>query len=270
MANRERPSATMRMFGSQLKMWRKRAGVSREQLAEESDYSVDMVSAVERGTRMPPTTMIRAAEGLCGAGPFLQDAADKIVVNKFPDWFEEYVQYETDAVSLGLYENHVVPGLFQTEAYARAVFLNEYPRLDDDEIERRFAARMERQKLLTRTPPAMISAVIEEVMLHRRIGGREVMRGQVARLVAIAEMRHVEVQVMPTRRESHAGLDGPMYLVETSDHLRLAYSEGQKGSVLISDPKEVSALNQRYAMLRSQALTSEDSLSLLKQTLGEL
>ena len=260
----------MRMFGSQLKMWRTRAGVSREQLGEESGYSPDMVCAVEQGNRMPPVSVIRAAEDLCGAGPFLRDAADKIVVNKFPDWFEEYVQYEADAVCLGMYENHVVPGLFQTEEYARAVFLNDYPRLDDEEIEERVAARMARQSLLSRTPRPMISAVIEEVMVHRWVGGREVMRGQVVRLVEIAEMRHVELQIMPTRRETHAGLAGPMYLVETRDQLRLAYSEVQKGSVLLSDPKEVSALNQRYAMLRSQALSPEDSLSLLRTTLGEL
>ncbi|MGW7516971.1 helix-turn-helix domain-containing protein [Streptomyces sp. NPDC054796] len=270
MAKKERPSATMRMFGSQLKMWRTRAGVSREQLGEESGYSPEMVSAVERGLRKPPVTVIRAAEDLCGAGPFLQDAADKIVVSRFPDWFEEYVEYEADAASLGLYENHVVPGLFQTEEYGRAVFLNEYPRLDDDEIERRLAARLERQALLSRTPTPMISAVIEEAMLHRWIGGREVMREQIARLVEIAEMRHVEVQVMPTRRETHVGLAGPMYVVETTDQRRLAYSEVQKGSVLISDPEVVSVLNQRYAMLRSQALTPEDSLSLLRTTLGEL
>lgn len=270
MAYKERPSATMRMFGSQLKMWRTRAGVSREQLGEESGYSPDMVCAVEQGNRMPPVSVIRAAEDLCGAGPFLRDAADKIVVNKFPDWFEEYVQYEADAVCLGLYENHVVPGLFQTEEYARAVFLNEYPRLDEDEVEQRLAARMARQALLSRTPLPMISAVIEEVTLHRWIGGREVMRGQIARLVEIAEMRHVEVQVMPTRCESHTGLAGPMYLVETADQLRLAYSEAQEGSVLISDPKVVGMVNQRYAMLRSQALTPEDSLSLLRTTLGEV
>ncbi|OEV11619.1 hypothetical protein AN218_12140 [Streptomyces nanshensis] len=258
------------MFGSQLRLWRTRARYSREQLADEAGYSLDTVASVEKGRRMPPTDLVETAETLFDAGGMLRDAASKIVRSKYPDWFEEYAQYEADAVSLGLYENHVVPGLFQSEEYASAVFHSDYPRLDDAEIERRLSARVERQALLSRTPRPMISAVVEQIVLERWIGGREAMKDQLVHLLQVAELRYVDMQIMPTRRESHAGLAGPMYLIETDAQQRLVYSEMQKGSVLISDPKDVSDLNLRYGMLRSQALTPEESVSLLRKTLEDL
>lgn len=263
-------SATMRMFGSQLRLWRTGAGCTREALAAEAGYAVETVASVEQGRRLPSTALVEASERLFDAGGKIRDAADKIVRSKFPDWFEDYVRHEAEAMSLGMYENHVIPGLFQTEEYARAVLLSAYPRLDDDGIERRLRARLERQHLLARTPLPMISAVIEEVTLERWIGGGQVMKGQLAHMLDVMELRHVDVQVMPTRRESHAGLDGSMYVLETRDQQRLVYSEAQKGSLLISDPADVSALNMRYAMLRSQALTPEESASLLRKTLEEL
>ncbi|MDT0453430.1 helix-turn-helix domain-containing protein [Streptomyces hesseae] len=263
-------SATMRMFGVVLQAVRRRAGVSREQLAEAAKYSVDMICSVEQGRRQPSIKLIDAAEELCDGGGLLREAAKHIVQNKFPDWFEAYERYEAECAQLGIYENHVIPGLFQTEDYARAVFRSSRPILDEEQIEERVAARMERQRLLERNPIPVISAVIEQVTLERWIGGKEVMRGQLRHLLQVAERRNVDLQVMPTKRETHVGLAGPMYLVETQDEQRLVYFEGQKGSVLHSGSKEVSALNMRYAILRSQALTPEDSVSLVEKMLGEL
>ncbi|MFI9239219.1 helix-turn-helix domain-containing protein [Streptomyces sp. NPDC053079] len=263
-------SATMRMFGSQLMGWRKRAGVSREQLAQEAGYSVELVKSVEQGRRSPSFQLIDAAELLCDAGGLLRDAATHIVQSRFPDWFEEYARYEAECAQLGVYENHVIPGLFQTEDYARVVFRSSRPILDEEQIEERVAARMERQRLLDRSPMPVISAVIEQVALERPIGGREIMRGQLRHLLQITERRNVDLQVMPTKRETHAGLNGAMWLVETQDQQRLVYFEGPMGSVLHTGPKEVSALNMRFAILRSQALTPEDSVGLMEKMLGEL
>ncbi|MFF4224740.1 helix-turn-helix domain-containing protein [Streptomyces sp. L500] len=263
-------SATMRMFGAVLQAVRRRAGVSRERLAEAAKYSVDMICSVEQGRRKPSFQLIDAAEELCDGGGLLREAAKHIVQSKFPDWFEEYAKYEAECAQLGVYENHVIPGLFQTEDYARAVFRSSRPILDEEQIEERVAARLERQRLLDRSPIPVISAVIEQVVLERPIGGKEVMGGQLRHLLQVAERRNVDLQIMPTKRETHAGLDGSMRLVETRDEQRLVYFEGPMGSVLHSGSKEVSALNMRYAILRSQALTPEDSVSVIEEMLGEL
>lgn len=260
----------MRMFGSQLMGWRKRAGVSREQLAQEAGYSVELVKSVEQGRRRPQLQLVDAAELLCDAGGLLRSAAEHIVQSKFPDWFEEYAQYEAECASLGIYQNHVMPGLFQTREYALAVFRSGRPLLDDDEIEQRLTARMERQQLLHRAPPAVISAVLEQVTLERWIGGREVLRGQLRHLLELAQLRNIDLQVMPTRSETHAGLAGSMYVLEAQEQQRIVYFEGQKGSVMLSEPRDVSDLNMRYAILRSQAFTPNDSVRLLEKVLGEL
>ena len=107
-------------------------------------------------------------------------------------------------------------------------------------------------------------------MFRRRTGGVEVTRGLIDHLLEIAGLRNVEIQVMPTERETHAGLDGPMQLLETAENKWFGYCEGQRGGLLISDPKEVSVLQRRYASMRSQALPPEDSMSLLQRMRGEL
>ncbi|MFF4605774.1 helix-turn-helix domain-containing protein [Streptomyces sp. NPDC001339] len=267
---RETRSGTMRMFGGQLKGWRQRVGVSREELADAAGYGVDLICAVEQGRRAPSPKLIDAAEEVCDAGGLLREAAKYIVRRKYPDWFEDYRKYEEQAAQLGMYENHVIPGLFQTPEYAREVFRNDRPVLGDEEIERRVAARLERQELLRRTPAVAISAVLEQVTLEREIGGREVIRHQVEHLLELTRMRNVDIQVMPTKRETHAGLAGPVYVIETQDQQRMVYCEAHKGSALISDSKDVADLNLRYAMLRSQALNLEESVSLLEKMLGEL
>lgn len=86
----------------------------------------------------------------------------------------------------------------------------------------------------------------------------------------MADLRNVEIQIMPTRQETHAGLDGPVQLLETPENQWFAYCEGQRGGLLISEPKEVSVLQRRYARMRSQALTLTDSLSLLQRMRGDL
>ncbi len=114
----------------------------------------------------------------------------------------------------------------------------------------------------------MMNFLLEEVILHRPIGGREVLREQIRHLKACAELPFLGLQIMPTAREKHAGLDGPMVLLETPDHDQLAYIEGQRISFLVDDPDEVSAYQQKYGMLRSQALSPEESLNLLADLAG--
>lgn len=96
------------------------------------------------------------------------------------------------------------------------------------------------------------------------------MKDQLHRLLDCGSMRNVSLQVMPTRRETHSGLDGPMVLLETPERRSLAYVEGQSGSFLISDRDEVSVLTQRYGIIRAQALSPEESASLIERLAGEL
>lgn len=163
----------------------------------------------------------------------------------------------------------VLPGLLQTEAYARGVLRNRVPAYDEDEVETRTAARMERQEILQRGIPPTLSFIVWEPVLHLTIGGPEVRAEQLRRLRAVAELPGLALQFLPLNSPYHAGLDGPFILLETPDHQHLAYTESQRGSQWVSGPDEVSILARKYAMLRTQALTTQDSMGLLDRLLGE-
>ncbi|PZH17199.1 transcriptional regulator, partial [Streptomyces sp. NTH33] len=182
--------------------------------------------------------------------------------------FRRWARLERVAVSLCTYECRLIPGLLQSEGYVRAVFDNSVPPLSDEQLEAQVAARLERQRMLTERPNVPFSFIVEEHVFRRRLGGTEVMQGLVEHALELTAPRNVTLQVMPMDAESHGCLDGPLQLLETPERRRLAYSEGQQNGRLISDPKEVSLLYQRYDTLRSQALNPKDSRGLLERLRG--
>ncbi|MFJ5213552.1 Scr1 family TA system antitoxin-like transcriptional regulator [Streptomyces sp. NPDC088354] len=264
-------SASMRMFGSVARSLREARGLTTDELAARVGYSKSLVVKIERGERMPPPAFVESAEALLGdAGGVLRAAARHLERGEFPSWFEEYAELERAAACLYKYDAHVINGLLQTEDYARVVLGAHCPTLEADEVERRVRARLARQSLLTRAPAPQLAFVIEEWVLRRPVGGREVNRRQLERLLEAGALRNVTVQVMPLPHEAHAGFDGPMTLLETPDLRLLAYLEVQGRSVLVDQRNEVSKLNQRYAMIRSQALSVGDSAKVIEQIAGEL
>jgi transcriptional regulator with XRE-family HTH domain len=267
-------SDSLRTFGAVVQALREHAGLSREEFGGLVRFSKHTVASVEQGRRMPDRDFVERAEKALGDTGALRKAAPHLSRQAgLASWFRQWARLEATAISLYTYECRVVPGLLQTEAYARAVSLNVPPLPDPEELEQRIAARMARQELLavTRKPPTAFSFIVEQAVLERWTGGEAVTREQFDRLLGVIEGNwNVEFQVMPLRQPSHAGMDGPLQLAETPDNRWFGYSEGQKNGRLIADPKEISVLQQRYAKLRSQALTPEDSLGLLKRLRGAL
>jgi hypothetical protein len=185
-------------------------------------------------------------------------------------WFRRWARLEKVAVSLCTYECRLVPGLLQSEGYARALFENRIPLLTDEQLEAQVTARLERQRMLRDRPTVPFNFIVEESVFRRRLGGAEVLRGQIDHVLDYTAPRNVTLQVVPADAEFHACMDGPVRLLETPEGRRLAYSEGQENGRLIADPKEVSFLHQRYDTLRSQALNPKDSRGLLERLRGEL
>lgn len=267
-------SDSLRTFGAVVHALREHAGLSREEFGKLVGYSKHTIASIEQGRRMPDRGFVESAEPVLGDTGALRKAAPYLTRQAgLASWFVQWARLEATAISLYTYECRVIPGLLQTEAYARAVILNVPPLLDPEEVEERVAARMARQEVLSvnRKPPTTFSFIVEQSVLERHTGGDNVTRELLDYLIELIEGNwNVEFQIMPTRRVTHAGTDGPIVLAETPEHRWFAYSEGQENGRLISDPKEISVLQQRYAKLRSQALTPEDSLSLLKRLRGAL
>ncbi|MFB7543559.1 helix-turn-helix domain-containing protein [Streptomyces zaomyceticus] len=261
------PSDSLRTFGAVVQALREHAGLSRAEFGELVRFSKHTVESVELGRRMPDESFVDRAEEATGntgalrrSSPFLSRGEAGLAA-----WFRQWARLERVAVSLCTYECRLVPGLLQSEAYARAVFDNSIPLLSDDQLETQVVARMERQKVLYERVHVPFSFIVEEHVFRRQLGGTEVMRGLLDHVLKLSALRNVTLQVMPMGAESHGCLDGPLQLLENPKGQRLGYSEGQQNGRLISDVKEVSLLHQRYDTLRSQALNSKDSRGLLER-----
>ncbi|MFC3346597.1 helix-turn-helix domain-containing protein [Streptomyces echinoruber] len=272
----ELSSDLMRAVGKQVKVLRERAGLTQRELGDRLGYSEDLISSVERGRRTPQRELLVAADELLDAGGVLKATIEDVERAKakarvrHPAWFRDYARLEREAVEINFYNNYDVPGLFQTQQRARALYEMRKPLLDEETIEQRVASRLARQEILTQWPPPMVTAVIDESVLRRPLGGRDVHKEQLEHLLRLGSMRNVELQIMPMDRTEHAGMGGAFILLTPKGKPQVGYTEVQHYARLTSDLEEVRILAARYGSIRAQALTMQESLTLIKDLLGEL
>ncbi|MFD9398656.1 helix-turn-helix domain-containing protein [Streptomyces sp. NPDC060011] len=262
-------------IGKQLKILRERAGLTQKELGTALGYGPDLISAMERGVRITRPEFLERADEVLEAGGLLRAAADPVTKamrkarTRHPEWYRSYAALEGEAVSLYDYSTMGVLGLLQTEEYARAVFTQRHPPLDEGTIEQRVADRLSRQQVFERWPPPECSFVMEEAVLQRPIGGAEVHSEQLRHLLCIGRMRNVQLQVMPSWRAEHPSLGGSFTLLTPRGKEQVAYLEVQGYPRLIADREEVRVLAARYGIIRAQALNPYESLDLIEKTLGE-
>jgi transcriptional regulator with XRE-family HTH domain len=266
------PSDSLRTCGAVVQALREHAGLSRVEFGDLVRFSKHTVASVELGRRMPDESFVERAEEVLGNTGALRKAAQYLSRGEpgLAAWFRRWARLEKVAVSLCTYECRLVPGLLQSEGYVRALCENDIPPLTDQELEDLVAARLERQRLLYERPSTTFDFIVDEAVLMRRLGGVEVTRELLDRILELCSLRNVTLQIMPANSEQHACLAGPVRLLETPEGRRLAYCEGQQSGRLIADPKEVSRIQMRYARLRSQALSPKDSVGLLERIRGAL
>ncbi|MEU2130037.1 helix-turn-helix transcriptional regulator [Streptomyces sp. NPDC018352] len=258
------------LIGAQLATFRKAARMTQAALAEQCSVGDDTISSIEQGRRALQWDFAVKLDELLDTKGALQVAVSKVPQKeRFTAFVQNFVDYEQEAVTLLSYQDRVVPGLLQTEEYARFVFACEYPPLEENQAEQWVADRLDRQKLLNRKPRPMLHFILEESLLRRQIGDPAMMRNQIRHLRQCMELPFLGLQIMPMKLPKHAAFDGPMVLLETPDHDHLVYVEGQLTSYLHEDPDDVSVLQQKCGMLRSQAHSVEESARLLDEMLGE-
>ncbi|MFD8711131.1 Scr1 family TA system antitoxin-like transcriptional regulator [Streptomyces anulatus] len=270
--NKETASPMALMVAEVARTMRIQRGWTQEQLGHELGYSAAAVSAMETCAQPASDAMLVELERVLGNGTTVFETARRYMrMEKYPQQFQDYALLEQAALSLQLFATNVIHGLFQTEAYARALIGGGYPPLSDHRVEELVQLRMERTVLFDRDPLPMIEIIIDEAVLRRVIGGEEVMREQLLHLVECARRRNVTLLVLPLdagQYGEYAGARGEMNMVETPAHEHLVYLEVQDESMLISDPAKVSTYAQRYAKIRSQALGPRESLDLIKRLAG--
>ncbi|MGD3107982.1 helix-turn-helix domain-containing protein [Streptomyces sp. YGL11-2] len=244
-------------------------GMNRPEFGAKTGYSPATIASFEQGRRIPPSEFIDRADEVLGAHGILKEVKEEVARAQYPAFFRDAARLEAAAVGLHVYATKAVPGLLQTQEYARAVFTMWRPLLDEETVEQRIAARLDRQEIFARRALPTISFVIEEALLRRPLGGWPVLRGQLEQILLHGQRRNVEIQVMPTEREEHAALEGPFTLIETREGRRIAYVEAYKDSRLHTDRKVVREIEEQYGILRAQALTPRESLAFVEKLLGE-
>lgn len=183
-----------------------------------------------------------------------------------PNWFSAYVSLEAGATTLRTYEPHYVTGLLQTHAYARGVLRGGFPNEADDDLGRRVDLRLRRQSLLERPAAPTLWVVMEEAVLHRMVGGPEVMREQIERLLEVSELEHVSVDVVPFTAGAHVGACAPFtyFRFEEPELPDIVYTEVLSGAMYLDQRSDVAAHLEAHS--RMSLLTSDaDSKALLNR-----
>ncbi|MER7642841.1 helix-turn-helix transcriptional regulator [Streptomyces sp. NPDC126522] len=260
------PSASpLDYFGYECRRLREAAGLTLEGLGKILFCTGSLIGQVETAQKVPTRNF---AERLDAA--FLTDGSftrmiGMVLRSQLPNWFQPYADMEAKAAYISTYQCQVVYGLLQTPEYAAAVLAVDYP----DKIEEMVSARMERQRILEKKQPPVVWVVLDEAVLYREIGGRDVMRKQLARLVSYRENPWVNIQVLPFAVGAHAATMGSFNLLRLDDDPDIHYSDGYDQGHMTANPEVIRERSVGYARLQAGALSVEDSTDLIARVMEE-
>ncbi|MFF7360587.1 Scr1 family TA system antitoxin-like transcriptional regulator [Streptomyces sp. NPDC008125] len=258
-------------MGDLIRIHRTRAGLTQKESADRLLISESLMGAYERAERIPSLEFLHDSDRVFDAGGALKACVELVDEEKYSPRFLNWARLQRDARVISGYETMLIPGLLQTEAYAYAVYRSRTPAYTEDEIVRHVGARLERQVVLARDNSPRVGFVIEESILEKALGGPAVLKEQLLHLLdCIERLNHLTVQVVPSDQHTHAGLMGPMQLMNTAEGRSLVYVEAQGGDRLISKPEQVSDLFDLFGMLRAQALNPWESAELIEKKAGQL
>ncbi|GAA2600792.1 helix-turn-helix transcriptional regulator [Actinomadura fulvescens] len=261
MATPKRPASTspgLKAFGRQLKRCRDEAGLTQEVIANRWDVTTSFVSQVERGKKRPKRSHVETADRLLKAGGVLLSLYDDLASDQalaFPDW-SDWAPVEAEAVMLISWQPMVVHGLLQTEAYAGAIL-----RGNTADVE----ARMQRQTILTRDepPPPRFTLLLEEGVLHRRVGSPGIMRDQLLHLVSRVSDQ-LSIQVVPARGE-HDGNAGSVTLARLDNLAEVAYVETIGRGFTLAESAELGRIHKALEEIRSLAYNVDESVEIINK-----
>lgn len=265
------PTVRHRRLGRELRRLREEAGLTPEQAAQHLGWSRSKVNRIEIARIKVTLSDIASACDLYGADSDTRatlvqlgrEANQRGWWAAYSDVFAgSYVALEAEAAVIRKWEPLLVPGLFQTEDYARAI-ISERPGLDEAELQRRVAARMQRKVALLNSKPT-VHVLIDETALRRPIGSARIMANQLGDLAQMSSWPTVTIQVVPLAVASHAGLNGAFSIFSFDEgDPDVAYAGGPAGEAYLEDAAQVHGLTLDFERLLRKALTPEESVALI-------
>jgi transcriptional regulator with XRE-family HTH domain len=275
------PTVRRRRLASELRRLREAAGLTIDEVGDKLECSASKISRIETGHVGVTPRDVRDMLELYPVDDDQREALVQLARDaRKKGWWHAYnevftgafVGLESDASFLHAFQALLVPGLLQTEGYMRAIIRAIRPDHTDEVIERRVTARLTRQKLLTDPQPPEYWAIIDEAVLSRMVGGPEVMRGQLMRLVEVGSLPHVTLQVIPFGAGAHAGMEGPFMILgfpEPADP-DVVYVENTLSGSYLEEPPEVYRYTLMFDHLRATAFNPADTLQMVREAADRL
>ncbi|SFB46392.1 Helix-turn-helix domain-containing protein [Amycolatopsis marina] len=274
MTRAQGPTVRRRRLAAELRRLREAAELTIDEVGEKLECSASKISRIETGHVGVTPRDARDLLELYGLGGDERDALVQLAREaRKRGWWHAYnevftgafVGLEADASSLRAFQALLVPGLLQTERYTRTVIRAMRPDAEEAEIQRRVAARKARQQLLADPAPPEYWAVIDEAVLHRMVGGPDVLAEQLEQLLVLAELPHVTIQVVPFSAGAHPGMEGPFLILGFPEQADpdVVYVDSTSGGSYLEMPDDVRRYSLMFDHLRAAALKPDDTIDVI-------
>lgn len=268
MEKSRQPRTPREKYGEELRLRRIATGLTQEGLGEQVVCSPTLISHFEAGRRLPkPDDAQRIDRALGTDGFFARWLED--LETKYADHFAAVAELEQQATLIQQFALSLVPGLLQTDGYARALFRAYRPNHRAEELDRAVVIRTERARILDDALNPVLWTVLDEAVLRRQVGGPRVMTEQLRKIADMAEAGRVRLHVLPFGAGAHALQESLLTLLSFEDSAPVAYAEGLFTGHLMDDPALVNASQTAYALALSDAMSQKESLALVRAAAEE-
>lgn len=260
------PSASpLDYYGSELRRLREAAGLKQGQLGSCIFCTASLIGQIETAKKVPTRDFSERVDAALGTDGVFSRLVGLVLKSQLPTWFQAYAEMEARATYISTYQCQLVYGLLQTEDYARAVLHAGWT----DKLDEGVAARLERQRILSRKRPPLVWVVLDEAVLYRPFGGHEVMRNQLQHLLDFKERREVRVQVLPFEEAQHPATVGSFNVLRFDGDPDVTYAESYGSAHVLADPETTRDCAHRYDHLQAAALSVEGSAALIARVMEE-
>ncbi|MEU7009840.1 helix-turn-helix transcriptional regulator [Streptomyces sp. NPDC046332] len=268
MEQRRKPRTPREKYGEELRLRRVAAGLTQEALGDLVVCSPTLISHFEAGRRLPKPDDARRIDRALGTDGFFARWLEDLE-SKYADHFASAAELEKQATLIEQFALSLVPGVFQTPDYARALFQAYRPNHTAEELDEAVVIRTKRSRLLDGPLNPVIWTLLDEAVLRRVVGGRQVMAEQLHKIADMAEAGRIRLHVLPNSAGAHALMESLLTLMSFEDSAPVAYVEGFLTSNLMDDPSLVNSSRTAYALALSDALSQQESLALVRAAAEE-
>lgn len=281
---RQMPTIRLRRLSGELRRLRDASGLTREDVAQRTGINEATLYRLETARVRPQRRTLMGLLDLYGVEEpqrteilALSKQADeqgwlRPYHAELPDEYTAYISFEAEGRSVRNYESSFIPGLLQTEDYARAVIRGVLPTATTKEVDQRVRARIERQHVFTKDQPLELWGIVDEAALRRLVGGAAVMKRQLQHLLAMAERPNVTLQAIPFAAGAHPGMPGSFVLMDfpSAEDLSVVYIDSMAGDLFLEAEADIRRYQQIFDHLRATAQSPDESRALVSTLVREI